>query len=94
MVIEQLDLLNILEAYFYLDEPVSNSGRLSGLILQCAEEYNISVKAQLIPDVDQVLERLEGVVSGDAIILNRCRSWINIMPAIVDQIESVWKIQI
>lgn len=94
LILGQLDILNISEACFYLDAPVSNSGRLSGLILQCAEKYNISVKTQIIPDVDWVLEQLEGVVSGDAIILNRCRSWLNIMPAIMEQIDSVWKIQV
>lgn len=94
LILEQLDILNISEACFYLDAPVSNSGRLSGLIRQCAQGYHISVKTQIIPDVDRVLEQLEGVVSGDAIILNRCRSWLNILPAIVEQIDSVWKIQL
>lgn len=94
LILKQLDILNISEACFYLDAPVSNSGRLSGLILQCAQGYRISVKTQIIPDVDRVLERLDGVVSGDAIILNRCRSWLNIMPGIVEQIDSVWKIRL
>lgn len=94
LILEQLDLLNISEACFYLDAPVSNSGRLSGLILQCAGEYHVSVKTQIIPDVDRVLEQSEGVVSGDAIILNRCKSWLNMMPAIVERIDSVWKIRL
>lgn len=94
LILEQLDLLNISEACFYLDAPVSNSGRLSGLILQCAGEYHVSVKTQIIPDVDRVLEQSEGVVSGDAIILNRCKSWLNMMPAIVERIDSVWGIRL
>lgn len=93
-ILRQLDLLNIAEACFYLDAPVSNSGRLSGLIRQCAEKYRVSVEAQIIPDVDRVLERLEGVVSSDAIILNRCPSWLNMMPGIVEKIESVWSIRL
>ena len=79
---------------FYLDSPVSNSGRLSSLIWQCADKYNISIETQIIPDVDRSLEQLEGVISGDAIILNRCISWLNIMPEIVGQIDSIWKIQL
>lgn len=93
-ILRQLDLLNIAEACFYLDAPVSNSGRLSGLIRQCAEKYEVSVEVQIIPDVDRVLERLEGVVSSDAIILNRCPSWLNMMPGIVEKIESVWSIRL
>lgn len=94
LILSQLKCLNISEACFYLDSPVSNSGRLSGVIRQCAEEYDISVKTEIIPDVDRALEQLEGVISGDAIILNRCISWVNIIPEIIEQIEPVWKIQL
>lgn len=94
LLLGHLELLNIPEAVFYLDAPVSNSGRLSGLILQCSHRYNISVQTQIVPDVDRVLEQMEGVISGDSIILNRCKSWLNVVPAIAKQIESVWKIQL
>jgi hypothetical protein len=94
LLLRQLKLLHISEAVFYLDAPVSNSGRLSGLIRQCAKRYSISVQTQIIPDVDRVLEQMEGVISGDAIILNCCKSWLNVLPTIAEQIESVWKIQL
>lgn len=94
LLLRQLELLHISKAVFYLDAPVSNSGRLSGMILQCAKGYKISVQTQIIPDVDRVLEQMEGVISGDAIILNRCKSWLNVVPTIAEQIESVWKIQL
>ena len=94
LLLGHLELLNIPEAVFYLDAPVSNSGRLSGLIRQCAKGYGISVQTQIIPDVDRVLEQMEGVISGDAIILNRCKSWLNIMPLVLEQMECVWKIQL
>lgn len=94
LLLGQLETLHITKASFYLDSPVSNSGRLSSLIWQCADKYNISIETQIIPDVDRSLEQLEGVISGDAIILNRCISWLNIMPEIVGQIDSIWKIQL
>ncbi len=94
LLLRQLKLLHISEAVFYLDAPVSNSGMLSGLIRQCAKRYSISVQTQIIPDVDRVLEQMEGVISGDAIILNCCKSWLNVLPTIAEQIESVWKIQL
>lgn len=93
-ILNQLETLSITEAYFYFDSPVSNSGRLSKLVQQCSEKYNISVKTQIIPNVDQNLEQLESVISGDAIILNHCTSWLNIMPQIVEQLNPVWKIQL
>ncbi len=94
LLYKQLGLLHISEAVFYLDAPVSNSGRLSGLIRQCAKGYNISVQTQIIPDVDRILEQMDGVISGDAIILNRCKSWLNVIPAIAEQLESIWRIQL
>ena len=94
LLLGQLESLNISDAVFYLDAPVSNSGRLSELIRQCAKGYSISVQTQIIPDVDRVLEQMEGVISGDAIILNRCKSWLNIMPLVLEQMECVWKIQL
>lgn len=94
LLFRQLEHLQITEAVFYLDAPVSNSGRLSELIRQCAKGYNISVQTQIIPDVDRVLEQKDGVISGDAIILNRCKSWLNVIPVIAEQIESIWKIQL
>lgn len=94
LLLRQLELLYISEAVFYLDAPVSNSGRLSGLIRQCAKGYGISVQTQIIPDVDRVLEQMEGVISGDAIILNRCKSWLNVMPLIIGEMDHVWKIRL
>ncbi len=94
LLLGQLELLRISEAVFYLDAPVSNSGRLSGLIRQCAKGYSISVQTQIIPDVDRVLEQMKGVISGDAIILNGCKSWLNVMPLIIGEMDHVWKIRL
>ena len=58
LLLRQLELLHISKAVFYLDAPVSNSGRLSGMILQCAKGYKISVQTQIIPDVDRVLGKM------------------------------------
>ncbi len=94
LILGQLKVLKIPESVFYLDAPVSNSGRLSTLIRQCAEDIGSYVQVQVIPDVDRTLEQMEGVVSGDAIILNHCISWINIMPRILEQAGQIWKIQL
>lgn len=94
LVLQELKRLKIENACFYLDAPVSNSGRLSGLIMRCAEQYDISVEVQVINDVDRVLEQLEGVISGDAIILNKCVSWLNIMPEIIEGMEQAWVIRL
>ena len=94
LVFEQLQELKIAEATFYLDAPVSNSGRLKTLILQVAQEYELNVFVEVIYDVDRVLEKLSGVISGDAIILNQCKSWINLVYSIVQKLPDIWSVQL
>ena len=94
MLLKQLEHLKIENAVFYLDAPVSNSGRLAALIKACAGKHDVSVTVQVINDVDRVLEQRDGVISSDAIILNKCISWLNIMPVIMEQLEAVWMIRL
>lgn len=94
LILYKLQELGIAEAVFYLDEPVSNSGRLKMLLLQTAQEYRIQVSVNVIPDVDRVLECLPCVISGDAIILNRCLSWINLVYPIVKHLPDVWMVRL
>lgn len=94
LILNRLQELEIGEAIFYLDAPVSNSGRLKALILQIADEYDFDVSVDVINDVDRVLEKLPGVISSDAIILNKCKSWINLVPSIVSELSDTWVVQL
>lgn len=94
LILNRLQELEISKAIFYLDAPVSNSGRLKTLILQIADEYDFDVSVEVINDVDRVLEKLPGVISSDAIILNKCKSWINLVPAIVSELSDTWVVQL
>ncbi len=94
LILNLLQELEISKAIFYLDAPVSNSGRLKSLILQIADEYDFDVSVEVINDVDRVLEKLPGVISSDAIILNKCKSWINLVPAIVSELSDTWVVQL
>lgn len=69
---------------FYLDAPVSNSGRLKGRILKLLAEYDFEVQVEVINQVDSALEKLDNVITGDAIILDKCISWINMNRQIID----------
>jgi len=68
---------------FYLDAPVSNSGRLKQEILRTGEERGFSVEVGIVPNADALLWGMDGVVTTDAIILNRCQGWINLAEEIV-----------
>ena len=77
--------MKIGRAVFYLDKPVSNSGRLKMRILELLNKYNFEVEVELVDNADKVLEKLENVISSDAIVIDRSRSWINLSKGIVDK---------
>lgn len=82
---ETLEELEINKAIFYLDSPVSNSGRLKQRLLLLLDKYNFLVEVHLVKNADVELENKNYVVSTDAIILNRCISWINLTRYIIDK---------
>ncbi len=80
---KELEQKNIRKAVFYLDAPVSNSGRLAGLIRTGLKSFPFDVETEIICQVDSVLESKENVITSDAIILNKCRSWYNLNKNII-----------
>lgn len=94
LLLQKLDQLHVKSACMYLDAPVSNSGRLKSLILEESEKYEINVVVEVINDVDRVLEKCGGVISADAIILDHCESWLNLMPEILRDVSGVWMIEL
>lgn len=88
---ETLRKLSVPEVMFYLDAPVSNSGRLKTSILEHAHEWNIPVYVELVPNADVVLSKMERIISGDSVILDQCISWFNLSRIIVDDyIKDAW----
>jgi hypothetical protein len=80
---DELKDLRVSKAVFYLDSPVSNTGRLSQRIYELLEGYPFEVETELVPNADVILETKEHVITSDAIILNKCKSWINLVPNIL-----------
>ena len=64
-------------AVFYIDSPVSNSGKLKTLVLKIKEEEKFPAEAILVQNTDNELFEKENVVSGDSVVLDRCKSWLN-----------------
>ena len=90
-----LQELNVPMVKFYLDSPVSNSGRLKSKILEFSEKWGMPVEVELIPNVDAVLAGKERIVTGDSIILDECKSWFNLSRKIIeDYIQDAWVIDL
>jgi hypothetical protein len=82
---KRLDKMKIRKAIFYLDSPVSNTGRLKSRLLELLYKYNFDIEVILIPNADVILNKLDHVVTSDGIILNTCESWINLAYEIVEE---------
>jgi hypothetical protein len=83
--------LMVPSAVFFLDAPVSNSGRLKNRILEYANSWNTAVDVELVPNADIILSKMERVITSDSIILDECKSWFNLSRYIVEEcIENAW----
>lgn len=70
---------------FYLDAPVSNSGRLKLKILEYAEKYSIDTIVELVNNADIALENLEYVISSDAVVIDKSKNYFNMSKHIINQ---------
>jgi hypothetical protein len=84
-ILSRLEQENVAKAVFYLDSPVSNSGRLKQRILELSKAFSLEVQAEVIHNVDTVLSSLDHVITADAIILDKCRSWSNLNRRILEE---------
>ena len=78
MLMDGLREIHAGSAHILLDEPVSNSGRLKALIAEIGENDPLTPDIQIMKDVDRVLWEKENVITSDSIILDHCRSWVNL----------------
>lgn len=82
---KMLEKNKVSKAIFYLDAPVSNSGRLKQRIMELLIDFTFEIQVEVIHNVDTVLEKLDNVITSDAIILNKCTSWINLNKKIMEE---------
>jgi len=69
---------------WYLDSPVSNSGRLKPLLTHLAGAKNGNWQVELDFNPDAVLASTDKIViSSDSEILNRCRRWYNLAAELI-----------
>ena len=80
-----LQKYEVRNANVLLDEPVSNSGRLKELIAEITEEYDVDLDIQIRRDVDRELYEKENVITSDSIILDHCKSWVNLVADYMEQ---------
>jgi len=86
---------------WFLDRPVSNSGRLRAFMLERLEKPMNAVgfplpSVILVDSPDATLRSYEGVVAtSDSAVLDRCAAWTNLAARVIDMaIPTAWKIDL
>jgi len=84
--------LHIAECIWYLDRPVSNSGRLKAVMEELASKKGWPWRIELVSNPDALLaESTEIAVTADSFILNRCSSWYNLArTTIARRVQEAW----
>jgi hypothetical protein len=93
LILQKLQNYGVAKATFYLDKPISNSGRLKSYINAIARDYAIEVDVELHDGVDKLLYDKENVISGDCIVLDKAISWYPLYADIVEdygKTHNVW----
>ena len=71
---------------WFLDRPVSNSGRLAMLIREVAAERTWPWEAELVDDADRAVAGETAIVaSSDSVVLDRCGRWINLARSVIER---------
>ncbi|MBP5455489.1 MAG: DUF434 domain-containing protein [Paludibacteraceae bacterium] len=85
ILLDTLAEMEVAEVHILLDEPVSNSGRLMTLIAEIGEKQPFKLDIQILKEVDRTLWEKENVITSDSIILDHCKSWVNLMKKCVEK---------
>lgn len=79
-----LGRLGVSEAVWWLDRPVSNSGRLRACILEVAAAAGWPWRVELVPDPDPVLAAADvTVATADSAVLDEGPRWLNLARIVV-----------
>jgi hypothetical protein len=71
---------------WYLDRPVSNSGRLKSLLRTTANDQGWPWTVELVPNPDKILAVAEHTVAtADSGILDECRRWVNLARLVIEE---------
>lgn len=104
LIAEFVQPLPVSRIDWYLDRPVSNSGRLKVLLAETLEARNQLPPArqgpawniELVDSPDAVLAQYHGVLaSSDSVILDRCHAWTNLAADLIDtRIPHAWRLDL
>ena len=89
---QTLCTIGVTRTHFYLDRPVSNSGRLAAVMRRLASQHGWSWTVDLVPDPDPLLAAArDAAATADSGILDLCRAWLNLARLVIDRcVPDAW----
>lgn len=83
------------ETQIYIDRPISNSGRLAGIVRRAGDARRLNLEAITANNVDETLKASHAIVAtADSAILDSCNAWVNLARLAVErnrsQLEPLW----
>jgi hypothetical protein len=77
---------------WWLDSPVSNSGRLKKIMLDLANAHGWPWTVELANNPDAVLKQATGpIATADSVILDECGAWVNVAREVVERsVPNAW----
>jgi hypothetical protein len=91
-----LESLGVPASRWFLDSPVSNSGRLKAAIEEIARGRGWDWAVEVVFDPDKVLiaAKEDIVVTADSVVLDGCGAWFNLAREVVATMEGVWLVKL
>ena len=96
LLVDALAGLGLRDCACSLEAPVSNSGRLAGLIREVLQARGLGWEVGIVASPDAILALTDDpVATADSVILDRCRRWFNLSRHIViHSVPSAWVIDL
>lgn len=84
MVGEAASAWGVSRCRWWLDKPVSNSGRLKAAILEAASDAGWKMEVELTFSPDHVLSHTDEIIAtSDGIVLDNCQRWMNLVRLLI-----------
>lgn len=71
---------------WWLDRPVSNSGRFKEALLEVAAREGWNWEVELVFNPDKILAQSDQIVAtSDSVVLDRCERWLNLLAEVIEK---------
>lgn len=87
LALSRMEVLGISSAVWVLDKPVSNSGRLAGLIREASQGRSFSTRVVLSERADTLVAQGKCAATSDSAILDTPVNWVNLASRAAGLIE-------